>query len=1135
MSPKNKRIRILTEPCPPREIRLFAVELAHLIGFYSVAAEFPIYSPEKTDDSITFFVTPDPLGERLCEEGFCISRAGDMIGVSPGEYPEEAFRWLAEHYSELVPDLLFKRGRTPQDYESASAHFKPLRPRYERAENGLECLFETGLFLEDENMDGLPDRLNARLLMPEDPGPLGLQMLCDLAARFGMETTRLQYPLALEEDDGISPLIRLEQGGEPAVKLLRGSRAEVVICGGDQAAPLVSELVSRFPLAREEKTLLDCAVKLGAALNMADLDGQMAVLDSLGGRAAGAVCGFSPKLEQKRDVLERLWPETSFTKYMELQEVLHKDFPLAWEVDTAEALAATVIDTLKEGDKVELSASLSEDREVRRAFAGRISRAVSAKGAILEKSEVICAYKQGFSWLEEVIVPKLEGRPVARMDIFFKPFLAPGVSDWGDVDGASPSYNTGAGNPDKWFDLPLRWLQELYPVDDVIAPRLGISRDDIAMEIYEGEEDLTYEVAAFDAEGVELLREQYKAAYSERPYLSLYPEMGRVHPATGFIRMSVNGRRVLDERVQTDLESIWEQYQNEVLPYCREIAEAHCQGGVRASLQPFFARMCLDITASEPTRTLGVREDMIDSLNALHEDIYFAGLDFFKVLGLNTTGENIDAPGLFLPRIHKGQGAPSFSMTHMAQRFQRPAIELADGERLEAGTPSAVSALIRELRLKNGRLWPVFEVRGELPGLAARAASYVKLCGEGLTEMSELLADYAGLSLTAEKHEWPAALPERRPPRQDLAIEDIDMKEHELIGYEAYLEIIEQLKRVPGISVFRAGESYQGRDIYTIRLLPDLAGYVSRVKLLTMNPSEIVNGRHHANEVAATNAAFMVLRRLLTDEKYKDLGSSLNLLITPFENADGAAIHYELQKEHPNWKLHIARFNSLGKEFARDYFDTDTIHTEALVMRDLFYRWLPDIISDNHGVPSHEWEQQFSGYTSPWFKGFWLPRALLYGYYWYITDEEYRFNKRLNERWGDVIADSVRQDPEIQAWNEDWKNRFEKYAHRWMPKLFPAEYYKNMINYWVPSVYNPKHTYMSIRFPWINSVSFTAEVADETAQGDYLYLCARTHAAHVLGGIDFIKDAGCVFDRSSNREGVGLTVTARRLRPLLAD
>ncbi|WP_260680531.1 M14 family zinc carboxypeptidase [Enterococcus avium] len=69
---------------------------------------------------------------------------------------------------------------------------------------------------------------------------------------------------------------------------------------------------------------------------------------------------------------------------------------------------------------------------------------------------------------------------------------------------------------------------------------------------------------------------------------------------------------------------------------------------------------------------------------------------------------------------------------------------------------------------------------------------------------------------------------------------------------------------------------------------------------MTNYPSEIINARHHANEVSGTNGAFLLLKELLTDPKYQDVAEHLNLVIVPLENVDGAAIHYELQKRHLN-------------------------------------------------------------------------------------------------------------------------------------------------------------------------------------------------------------------------------------------
>ena len=108
----------------------------------------------------------------------------------------------------------------------------------------------------------------------------------------------------------------------------------------------------------------------------------------------------------------------------------------------------------------------------------------------------------------------------------------------------------------------------------------------------------------------------------------------------------------------------------------------------------------------------------------------------------------------------------------------------------------------------------------------------------------------------------------------------------------------------------------------------------------------------------------------------------------------------------------------------------------------IYDRYVPDMIVDNHGVPSHEWEQQFSGYTSPSYKGFWLPRSLLYGYFWYVTNPEYKDNYPVNKVMEDVIADKIAEYPEMRELNREWSAQFEKYAHAWMPKFFPSNYYK---------------------------------------------------------------------------------------------
>ena len=47
---------------------------------------------------------------------------------------------------------------------------------------------------------------------------------------------------------------------------------------------------------------------------------------------------------------------------------------------------------------------------------------------------------------------------------------------------------------EKWNDLPIRYLQELYPIQDNLMKAFNLSADQIAFVTYSGSEELTYEL-----------------------------------------------------------------------------------------------------------------------------------------------------------------------------------------------------------------------------------------------------------------------------------------------------------------------------------------------------------------------------------------------------------------------------------------------------------------------------------------------------------------------------------------------------------------------------------------------------------------------------------------------------------------
>ena len=1072
------------------EQKHYAVEAALLLGFQSETATFPV-------------ITAD------------------------GEIP------VPENLEELK--ALWKKEAVgmPEGYESASKHTGPVFELDFREKRGLETMLQKGEFLKDQNQDLLPDELDVKIILPENVDEALLTAACNLAYRLGMETTGYKGNiLAKPGYTGNQIVLEKAERTELVLSEKETDAVKVYLRGnGEELIQFTSRLCTEFPQINGLRSWKDLLMDMTDDFVLRGADGQLAALKALQEEQDGAYEVYGSPLWN--EVQKKEAEDAKVYNYKSGQKMYEKVYELPWEVEVFEQLLEEEIyPKIQNGSQVKITGAVSENKAVREKMCEKISGKIAAHGGSAEKISVICAYKQGYSWIEEEMLPQLKAGSADQVEIYFKPFLPEGQTEWLDENGATPSYhNLNADTPDKWYDLPIRYLQELYPIEDILVKELGIGRDKVVFKAYEGEEEITY-LCRGSKDGSVCCEDTYKAACSERPYMDEYPQMGKVHPATGYVKAEIDGQEIFYQTVRTDMEEIWDVYQKEVLPDCRRYIEEKTGGKISADLQPFFHELRLDVTASEPDYATGSREDLISSLDALHEDMYFVGSDYFKNYGIKKADVMLDAPGLILPVIHEKEGRPVFKVT-LTESLKEEACIVKDGKTvISQRKREEADVWIRAISWENDNF--TFHIRTN--GVQSNVLhSYASLWSKGVLAECECVAAGTELVFEAEQGnaQYAARTPEREGKPKTKRIEEIDLHEHELIGYDTYREIIEELKEVPGIEVFRTAVSYTGRELYAVWIRPEYEGYLSMTKRLSRVPSEMINARHHANEVSSTNAAFILIKKLLSEDIYKELPQKLNLVVVPMENVDGAAIHYELQKEHPTWKFHVARFNSLGKEFYYEHFQKDTIHSEAMGLSRIFERFVPDMIVDNHGVPSHEWEQQFSGYTSPSYKGFWLPRSLLYGYFWYVTNPEYKDNYPVNKVMEDVIADKIAEYPEMKELNREWSAQFEKYAHAWMPKLFPANYYKEMINYWIPFAADPNHRYPSIRFPWITTVAYTSEVADETAQGEYLNLCARAHVAHDEATIQMLMEAAHVTEcRLEEQDGQILTSYTRQ-RPMI--
>ncbi|MHC5228125.1 M14 family metallopeptidase [Enterococcus sp. LJL99] len=1078
-----------------------AVELSYIIGFSTSIMEFPIlFYSEKNAKQLMIYLKEGQRFEVLQQKN-CL-----LVTFVASERGLQECCW---YFVQNIPSYqkTNEKARQLKDanpFVSATASAPEDQTFSTEKATGLAAFFELGAVLQDKNHDFLPDYIEGTILFDEKWTDEQLIAASNLAARLGMEVTTLHYPIVSIDKMRMYQFVFLSS--ETECSFSQNDTTYQFKGEGANLLRLSKIICQSFPTLAEGCTWSDYLEKLSDSLAMKNLDGELAWLDASAKKSDTVVkAQLSPRYRELSEKLTERYPAVTFCGYKDQKQVYQKTYQRTWEVDRFyELVKQQYFLASKPGDHIELVGAISEDLAQRnQLFTWLEQQAVAYQVTI--KVTLCSTYKEGFSWIKDVLVPKLKQQKIHSIEIGFRPFLPTGETVWLDEDGSVPTYSLiREDNPEKWLDLPIRFLQELYPIDDILATELSIPRENITFYALENAEKYTYRVTALDENCVSLSEETWEVLTNERPYLDDYLDQGVVHPNTSWIKGKINGKEVLHETFLSDLETVWSVYQTEILPEVKQYCLNKLTGSIAANEQPLFAQLKIEVFISEPDEKLASRQDLYSALDALQEDFYFVGLDYFRLFGQEYGGIPVDAPGLILPIIHKTSGPPKIIVTLFEQQGQRSQI-VTETTTLRPKT-DLPKVMLEKLAIIDNEIEAVISIE-DSPAHQEVCAAYCQLFEAGLLSVQDLFQSVDKVKFSVGTKTYELRLPKKALAESYLKITEIDLLEDQLIGYEEYCQIIAQLAKIPELTVYPIGETYQGRVIHAIELQPKAAGYLSKVKRINHYPSEIINARHHANEVSGTNGVFLLLKELLTNSKYQSVAEQMNLVMIPFENADGAALHYELQKEHPEWKFHVARFNALGRDFYYEYFQPETIHTEALGFSKIWRKWLPDVIVDNHGVPSHEWEQPFSGYTPPAFKGFWLPRALLYGYFWLINDARFSENVSMNQHLEVAIANRIKENQTMTKENLEWQDRFEKYAHQWLPKLFPADYYKNMINYKISFEYDKKHRYPSIRFPWITSVCYTSEVTDETAVGSLLNLCGAVHKVHELAVIDQLLTA----------------------------
>ncbi|WP_017725937.1 M14 family metallopeptidase [Halalkalibacterium ligniniphilum] len=688
-------------------------------------------------------------------------------------------------------------------------------------------------------------------------------------------------------------------------------------------------------------------------------------------------------------------------------------------------------------EAAEIIVYISEPSEIRKEIALEINKMLQEARIPVEHVIVRSAFKTGYLWIEEEVLPELK----AQKDF---ETITIRISKESNSDG---------------LELKTRWLQELYPIDRLLAQQLPVHEDQVIFELEDNLED-TYVIEIKNKTGTILNTFRLSVPTTRIPYID-----GRsfVYPTTGHFEWKAAGKILFSTHNPTDRERFWMFVLQDVLPALGEATTKDIKEG-QGITKPLFQSIRFDVEMSEEERKIGIDEERISSLEALHEDLYFNSLDYFEHLGKEQIGKGWSAPGGIHPFVRAGAG--------VTPRARVTAYGWSPGDQVE---------------------------------IITHALYFDEFVGPPVEAYIELKNNQNSRFLSLEAEQW--------SKKQRFEWEEEDIKE--LLG-------------LPGVRILRGGVSYQGRDIPVVEVFkPSSSQFISPHALSVWKPTVLIEAGHHANEVSSMPAVRRLVKKILED--YPNWLDAFNLIVIPCANLDGRALHRELVIDNPEWKHHAARYNYVGLEYTHVRY-TNTEFGEADVMPMLIHRWLPDIVIDDHGIPAHEWVQPFAGYNSPprFPVSYWMPNALIYGIARELERETYPKHAQVLDAITESIAEQLNSDKEIRARNDEWKKRYKKYGHHWLPETFPLEETDGMIFYrWKARVSRASTSYIE-RYPQWCSADIISEAADETVYGKPLELCIQAHCSFNLGVLDLLnKNRQFV-----NRETDNQFLSYHRKRPL---
>lgn len=1091
----------------------------------------------------------------------------------------------------LVPEgigevrLWFGPGQGPAHVVAASASSSlaepPGRPTGGgRRQFSLAQMYEPGGFLGDADGDRVPDRTDVLLSVAGDPPP----SLIDLGARLGVEGAGIRLPLAIVPADAnlSGPLPLLVGDDHPAVQSMtqegRLAAGPVAGRGRLEVVPRSYDDENVALVARGDPVGLDALLAWTARVapnlaspgldrpRLADVEHDLwrfLTQRSPAGQAVGALYaleqlraevppdatdlvvevaaeGASPGLEaaiRRRFDDPRMVVTVENLDVREASTILDVEHALVGEVGRLESgIEVGVVPRVNPGSRVQIEARISEPRPVREGLRQTIVDRLRGLGADAVVT-VLPAYKQGFGWLEEVVLPRMVDRGVTAVEIRYATYRPP--ADW----------------PGQAMGTPTRWLLELFPIDEIIARELDLPVEAVKFRAVTPDGPV-YEVIARNAEGTEVLRDTFSPATVVRPYFDIYPRYERVRVTTGWLRAAVDGATVVDERIVTDLEEVWDLYQADVLTTLHDTVLRVSEGRPRADLAPHFGELRIEVEASEPERALGIDQERIAPIESLHEELYFGTLHFMDLLGRVSAGSPLSYPGRVIPVVRPlDDGRPGrvrFHLTGFSHPGPRVEVRFRSGgaehvlrrslEELDADPPTTVAVevdaeeeglaalelymavdshedprtdLIRRTSARRvdstwrsgarfGRLLTLLrELRDD--GAYPQELSY-----RGLGELRLLTSIGHGMELrTASKAVLPAGGDPAPYPDASRLLDSTPRPGTRLVQWETPIPPAEAHRIVATLaaefdaaSAHRVGRSYLGQEIWTLELIAPLPGrYWSRAKLAEIKPTVVYSARQHANEVSSTSHVLRFAEELLTDPEQQAALDRVNVVIHPVTNPDGAQLAYDLWQITPDHMLHAGYLGALGVDVTAGAGSDDPIYPESGVRDRLWESWRPDIFLNPHGYPSHEWVQLFSEYAG-WVRhrttesrDWWGMRGWFMPGFSYLDDPDYPRHRDEAFRIRDYITRAINDVEPVADLNRRAYARYRRYGVDADPERFRMDLADGVLIYTSIKGSRAGGRGWVERNPKVTIWSGSTEAPDETAHGDWLELVASAGLA----------------------------------------